>query len=264
MKVLASAREPAAHRGADGPRAVAGADSPPATAAHEVSGEATPLGEIARLEVRRLLGEWLAHEPGARRGRDPEEVHRLRVIARRLDSTLGLFKRYLPPALVRARKMAKALLRALGATRDLDVQLQGLAAYMRKLPASERAGLEPLKARLALERNQARARMVRVLEAEPARRWIQTLGEASADAAEAEPPDTVGVGALLERRVRRRFRRLRKAVDRLGSHSSMGDYHRVRRRAKQLRYSLEAGALLYGKAADEMLQALRGLQDELG
>ncbi|HYL02147.1 MAG TPA: CHAD domain-containing protein [Steroidobacteraceae bacterium] len=268
MKVLVSVHEPAAHRGVDGSRPAVGADPAPATATADAFDATTPAGEVARLEVRRLVGEWLAHEPGARRGHDPEEVHQVRVIARRLDATLGLFKRHLPASLVRARKMAKALLRALGATRDLDVQLEGLAAYTRKLPASERAALEPLKARLALERAQAHARMVRVLEAEPARRWVETLTAATTEpeavAADGDSAREASVASLLERRVRRRFRRLRKAVDRLGEHSSMDDYHRVRRRAKQLRYALEASARLYGKPADEMLRSLRRLQDELG
>jgi CHAD domain-containing protein len=68
----------------------------------------------------------------------------------------------------------------------------------------------------------------------------------------------------MPQRVRRRFRRLRKAVRRLRADSSMEDFHKVRRRAKQLRYALESGAALFGKPADEMLKALRRMQDKLG
>ena len=68
----------------------------------------------------------------------------------------------------------------------------------------------------------------------------------------------------MPQRVRRRFRKLRKAVRRLRAESSMDDYHLVRRRAKQLRYALESGADLFGKPAEEMLKALRRLQDRLG
>ena len=65
-------------------------------------------------------------------------------------------------------------------------------------------------------------------------------------------------------RVRARFRKLRKAVRKLDTHSSMDAYHLVRRRAKQLRYSIECGAGLFGKPAESMLRALRRLQDGLG
>jgi hypothetical protein len=44
----------------------------------------------------------------------------------------------------------------------------------------------------------------------------------------------------------------------------MEDYHLVRRRAKQLRYAIEAGGVLFGRAATDELKALRRLQDELG
>lgn len=219
--------------------------------------------EAALAEVQRLLSTWLAHEPGARLGHDPEELHQLRVTARRLDATLGLFKRHLSPALVRARRRAKGLLRSLGATRDLDVQLAGLNSYCEELPEGERLALEPLKERLTIERARARARMLRALDSEPTRRWIETL-TAATEAPAANDPGAPTVATVMPQRVRRRFRRLRKAVRRLRAESSMDDYHRVRRRAKQLRYALESGVGLYGKPADEMLKALRRMQDKLG
>ena len=69
---------------------------------------------------------------------------------------------------------------------------------------------------------------------------------------------------VMPERVRRRFRKLRKSVRRLKTSSPMEDYHRVRRRAKQLRYAIEPGAGMFGKPAEDALKALRRLQDELG
>ena len=246
MNVMASAREPAAADSAGVP-----------------DGSAA-VGDAALAEVRRLLVAWRTHEPGARLGADPEELHQLRVTARRLDATLGLFKEHLPKTLVRARKMAKSVLRTLGATRDLDVQLAGLAAYCIELPDEERAMLDPLRERLMHERVRAQARMLRALDSEATRRWLQTLATASEAPAAETGPDAVTVAAILPRRVRQRFRRLRKAVKQLRGNSSMEDYHKVRRRAKQLRYALESGVFTYGKPAEEMLKALRRLQDRLG
>jgi triphosphatase len=260
-KVVSSAREGAVERGADEVRSALAADAPDLPAG---MGGSLAAGEAALAEMHRLLGAWLAHEPGARLGHDPEELHQLRVTARRIDATLSLFKQYLPPALVKARKRAKALLRSLGATRDLDVQLAGLTAYCEELPEEERRALEPLKERLAIERARARARMLRALDSEPTRRWIQTLTAATVAPAAANDPGAATVAAVMPQRVRRRFRRLRKAVRRLRADSSMDDYHKVRRRAKQLRYALESGSGLYGKPADEMLKALRRMQDKLG
>jgi len=219
---------------------------------------------VAMVELRRLVGAWRRHEPGARLGEDPEELHQLRVTARRIDATLGLFKRQLPAALVRARKPTKAVLRSLGAARDLDVQLSELAHYCADLPQEEqRAAAEPLRALLERERARARARMLRSLDAEPTRRWLETLSQATGtDPSAANGADPVMV--VMPERVQRRFRKLRKSVRKLRPKSSMEEYHQVRRRAKQLRYATECGAIMFGKPADDLLKALRRLQDKLG
>jgi CHAD domain-containing protein len=261
MKLPLNAQEPE-------PVDAGSSDLAPAVAAALAEGAdgfdlTTSARTVAIAELRRLLAAWRQHEPGARRGEDPEELHQLRVTARRIDATLGLFKRQLPAALVRARKPTKSVLRSLGAARDLDVQLSELAHYCGGLPAEERATAEPLRARLESERARARARMVRSLDAEPTRRWLETLSQAtSAEDAAANGADPAMV--VMPDRVQRRFRKLRKSVRRLRPKSSMEDYHLVRRRAKQLRYATECGAVLFGKPADEMLKALRRLQDKLG
>jgi len=104
--------------------------------------------------------------------------------------------------------------------------------------------------------------MVRGLDSEPVRRWLETLTLAGAehDATNGGEPATL----VMPERVRRRFRKLRKSVGKLRGKSSMEDYHLVRRRAKQLRYATECGAVMFGKPADDMLKALRRLQDKLG
>jgi CHAD domain-containing protein len=218
--------------------------------------------DVAIAELRRLLSGWLQHEPGARLGQDPEELHQLRVTARRIDATLALFKRQLPPALLHSRKTTKAVLRSLGAARDLDVLLSELERYCARLPEHERAAAEPLRARLESERGRARARMIRGLDSEPTRRWLETLTLAGAEHDAGNGSDRATL--VMPERVRRRFRKLRKSVGKLRGKSSMEDYHLVRRRAKQLRYATECGAVMFGKPADDMLRVLRRLQDRLG
>ena len=217
---------------------------------------------VAMAELRRLLGAWRRHEPGARLVEDPEELHQLRVTARRIYAVLGLFKRQLPAALVRARKPTKAVLRSLGAARDLDVQLSELADYCAHLPQEERASAEPLRTLLDSERTRARARMVRGLDSEATRRCLETLTHAPGAPGGPNAADPALI--VMPERVRRRFRKLRKSVRRLRPKSSMEEYHLVRRRAKQLRYATECGAIAFGKPADDLLRALRRLQDRLG
>jgi len=106
--------------------------------------------------------------------------------------------------------------------------------------------------------------MIRALDSEPTRRWLETLTAASAAAPSAAGAFGERAMVVMPERVRRRFRKLRKSVRRLRSNSPMEDYHLVRRRAKQLRYAIESGALIFGKPAEDELKALRRLQDELG
>jgi CHAD domain-containing protein len=221
----------------------------------------TTAHDVALAELRRLLAAWRRYEPGARLGQDAEELHQLRVTARRIDATLGLFKRHLPAALVQARKTTKGILRTLGAARDLDVQLAELVQYTAQLPEQERAAAEPLRLHLESERTRARARMVRALDSEATRRWLETLSLAGEERADSNGDERAML--VMPERVRR-FRKLRKSVAKVRSKSSMEDYHLVRRRAKQLRYATECGAVMFGKPAEELLRALRRLQDRLG
>jgi triphosphatase len=259
MKMPASASEPATTGSTVEVTPSATGDTSPPEPSFDPSITARA---VATAELRRLLALWQRHEAGARLGQDPEELHQLRVAARRIDATLGLFKRQLPAALLRARKTTKAVLRSLGAARDLDVQLSELAEYCGGLSERERAAAEPLQVYLESERARARARMLRALDSEPTRRWLELLRQASAESGELQGADPAV--AVMPERVRRRFRKLRRSVGKLRSKSSMEDYHLVRRRAKQLRYATECGSPMFGKPADDLLKALRRLQERLG
>ncbi len=220
--------------------------------------------EMALTELRQQLEAWEQHEPGARLGADPEELHQLRVAARRIDSILGLFKQQLPQELVHARAAAKGVLRTLGAARDFDVQLAELDRYCSSLSALERLAAAPLRARLQADRAQARAHMIRALDSDAMQQWLQTLRLASASSSAAAPAGAAPAATVMPGRVQKRFRNLRKEVRSLRPRSPMEKYHVVRRRAKLLRYALEPGVELFGKPAEEMLRALRRLQDGLG
>ncbi len=220
--------------------------------------------QLALSQLREHLKTWMHHEPGARLGSDPEELHQLRVAARRVEATLGVFKHQLPPRLSVARRSAKGVLRALGTARDFDVQLADLHKYCEKLPSKERAAAEPLAALLRSERSSAGVRMLAMLDSEATRRWLETLNLASADCTAETAQQAPRAVSVMPERIQARYRKLRKAVRRIDSHSSMDDYHLVRRRAKQLRYALECGSGLFGKPLEEELRALRQLQDALG
>ena len=220
---------------------------------------------MALAELRRQLEAWERHEPGARLGADPEELHQLRVAVRRIDAILGLFKQQLPAELVRARRAAKGILRTLGAARDFDVQLAELDRYCESLSAAERLAAAPLRARLEADRAQARVHMIRVLDSDATRQWLESLRLGERQFLGRNPAGRCAgrdrhAGACAEALPQAAQGRAQSAT----RESAMEKYHVVRRRAKLLRYALEPGAELFGKPAEEMLRALRRLQDGLG
>jgi triphosphatase len=228
-----------------------------------------PIVEVALANLRRYLSAWYLHEPGARLGDDPEELHDLRVAGRRLDAILRQFQSSLPESFLRMRPTLKTVLRALGAARDLDVALIELETFSRELPESDRGSIESLKQHLMSERGRARARMLKVLDSMRVQKNLQELSSllAAPSAASQQTPQQSSSQPVLSAApelIRLRYRKLRKGADLLTPDSTVESYHKVRGRVKKLRYALEAVADIYGKPAEQMLRSLRRWQENLG
>ena len=223
-----------------------------------------PMAEVAVANLRLYLSAWHRHEPGARLGDDPEELHDLRVAGRRLDAILRQFRSSLPAAYAQIRPTLKKVLRALGEVRDLDVALIELEAFNGGATESE-AGSAGLKQYLEIERARARTSMLSVLDAVTLQKSIQKLTLLlSAPTTPSEAPSAEAALHEAPEMLRLRYRKVRKSADLLEPDSSVESYHDVRGHVKKLRYALESVAAIYGKPADEMLRALRRWQEKLG
>jgi CHAD domain-containing protein len=192
-------------------------------------------------------------------------VHEMRVAARHLDVLLRLFTGYGPRWAAASRGTLRAVMKALGSVRDCDVQLDYLRTSSAALAGDDRAAIEPLQERVARQRVQARARLLHMLDSSRTRSWIAhwqdhlQLGTASSARARATKTATVA-----QELIRSTARKLRKHADRLTGDSTADDFHKVRIRAKRLRYALDAFGSLYGDPAREYLGALAKLQHVLG
>jgi triphosphatase len=224
-----------------------------------------PMLEVAVANLRKYWSVWYLHEPGARLGDDPEELHDLRLAGRRLDAILRQFRSFLPAPFLRVRPTLKKVLRALGEARDLDMALNELEKFGCKLPVADQAGIEPLRRHLASERGRARARMLTVLDSVSVQKSLQklTLLLGAPAAASMRSPAQMALHAA-PNAIRRRYRKVRKTAGRLTPDSPAEAYHAVRGHVKKLRYVIEAVAVIYGKPADDMLRALHRWQEKLG
>ena len=229
------------------------------------------LGDLAYAVVRRHLGVLLAREPGTRLGEDIEELHDMRVATRRLRAALDLFAAVLPARAAGLRAELSWIADALGAVRDLDVQLERMdeiEQWVRPWAESEPGGTSPLEdLRLLLEDERRTARRALVAALDSAR-WERLA--AGLEAMVARPPArrsalyrapaVVEVVDLVEGR----HRAVTKAARRAKRSGVPGDFHRLRIRCKRLRYSLEFTADLYGGRTERYTRRLARVQDRLG
>jgi len=226
------------------------------------------------LLVRSALGRSVAqlqrHEPGVRRGDDPEDVHKFRVATRRLRSDLRTFG----PLLERRwRRDLRTELRWLGGeiggVRDADVLLARLGPRVRDLPGSLADEAGPLLVRLEGERTVAHASLLDTLGTSRYEQVVGALVDAVAQpqlvaAPGGAPPDERPAGSVVADLVRRPWRQLEKDVEALGDEPSDHELHEVRILAKRCRYAAEAVAPVAGDAAHQMAGAVADVQTVLG
>jgi CHAD domain-containing protein len=233
-----------------------------------VSPEST-MGELAFAVLRRHFGVVLAREPGTRLGEDIEELHDMRVATRRLRAAIDMFSDVLPARATALNEELKWLAGVLGAVRDLDVQLvrmddmDQLAAAL--AARTEGSPLDELRAALEAQRVEARRALLDALDSARWERLANTMtamvtrGPSRVNAA-GRRPAKLSAPPLVEAR----HDRVLKAARRARRSGLAADYHRLRIRAKRLRYSLEFVSDLYGARPAHVIRRLAKLQDALG
>ena len=237
----------------------------------DISADST-MGELAFAVLRRQLGVVRAKEPGTRLGEDPEELHDMRVATRRLRAALSLFAGVLPVRAQGFREELGWLGRLLGAVRDLDVQLQGLAGMaatdVDRSVGPDVDGHDPLAELAALlerERADARTAMLSGLDSVRFDRLLKGLtamarqGPARRSLANRVPAE-IGLPEL----VLARHDKVVRAAKRAKRSGVVSDFHGLRIRCKRLRYALEFSADVYGDRTSRFVRELTVLQDELG
>jgi CHAD domain-containing protein len=215
--------------------------------------------EVA-MRVLRQQGDALQERAsGIRAGQEAEHVHRTRVATRRLRAALGFFRDVLPPDTDSVSSDLRWLAERLGAVRDLDVQM--LHVRRRGEALSMLDDLGPYAAWLAARRQRARSALLEALDAE---RYASLLRDL--ECLTGREPSTDGADVLVDAppRLRKVWKRLRKAADSIGADSADGDLHRARIRAKRVRYAVEFHVDVFGETAREFANRVTRLQDALG
>jgi CHAD domain-containing protein len=210
----------------------------------------------ARIAARRVIAFHLAafeREVRAGRGGDVEAIHQLRVATRRLRAALQLFAPVLPAATVGSLTEGLAWLgRGIGSVRDLDVMALAVAARCRGLGEDARLALGPLEHAIVERRAVALAALGRLLDGAECHRLLARLAQLAA--ARPGPRGAVRLGDVAGGLVRPLLRAVERAGKDLDAETPAVALHRLRVRAKRLRYASETLAYILGEHQDAVTQ----------
>jgi CHAD domain-containing protein len=217
-----------------------------------------PIGRL-RSVLARQYAEILRHDPGVRLDLDSEDVHRLRVAARRGRAVLRAARPLLDSDWSEPlRAELKWLGGSLGPRRDLDVLVARLRAQVDELDQPEQGAAGALVDALEQERETAQAFAVEALSSPRYFSLLDTLEAA------ARGPRVRRGEVSLSSLAGREFRRLRKTAANLGPDSSDDELHRARILGKRARYAAELAEPELGKAGRRFVARAKAFQDVLG
>jgi CHAD domain-containing protein len=277
LAALSAAREPEV--GAEGPRrrtrAVPVDDVPDDPPAPRLVVGKTPgvvaddhVAEAGRKVMRFHLARMLDFEAGVRIDRDMEDVHKMRVATRRQRAAWRVFGEGFRDARTRRHRAGlREVAARLGAVRDLDVQLEAADAYRADLPMAEQRALEPLLVAWRGHRVDARALLLRELDGDRYRRWLDDYVDfvrtEGAAVRPFQPTAPHRVRDTAPSRIWAAYEGVR-AYEPVLRWADVETLHDLRIAGKWLRYTLEFVREALGPGSDPLIARVTALQDHVG
>ncbi len=226
------------------------------------------LAEAARKVLRFHLARMITREAGTRVGKDPEELHGMRVATRRQRAAWRVFgDAFDLDRTDRYRRRLKLVAGDLGGVRDLDVLIEAGEAYQRRQSAVEARAFEPLLASWRVQRDVAREVLIKELDSNRYRKWLDAYVEfLQADgvgARQVGPTDPHRVRDTMPSRIWTAYEVVR-AYEPVMRWADVTTLHDLRIAAKWLRYTLEFVREALGRDAGPVIEKVVALQDHLG
>lgn len=199
-----------------------------------------------------------------------ERVHQIRVATRRLRNALDIFASLLPEEHRKWIKRLKRVTQALGAARDLDVQLlwlRGLIVHWSaNLADPHLPGAQRLELRLAQQRRALEPDLIRAVDRFTHSGVMESMHrslKAMKNKKNAGRP-VADFKADARRAIAGRLRELMSFERFVHSPHRVQEHHAMRISAKHLRYTLEAYEELLGSLTGKAAERVRGFQAVLG
>jgi CHAD domain-containing protein len=226
------------------------------------------VAEAGRKVMRFHLARMLDHESGTRTGEDAEDVHKMRVATRRQRAAWRVFgEAFRPGRTRRYRTGLREVAARLGGVRDLDVQLEAADLYRADLPTTEQRALEPLLIAWRGHRDDARVLLLRDLDSDRYRRWLDDYVDfVRTEGAAVRPvlPTTPHrVRDTAPSRIWAAYEGVR-AYEPVLRWADVETLHDLRIAGKWLRYTLEFVREALGPDATPLIARVTALQDHVG
>jgi CHAD domain-containing protein len=226
------------------------------------------IAEAGRKVLRFHLARMINREAGTRDGTDAEDLHAMRVATRRQRAAWRVFGGSFRAGRTKShRGRLREVASRLGAVRDLDVLLEAADVYRADLSVTEQRGLEPLLTAWRTHRDDARVLLLRELDSDGYRRWLDDYAEFVRH----EGTAVVATGPTEPHRVRdTAASRIHAAYELVRAYepvlrwADVETLHELRIAGKWLRYSLEFVREALGPDADGLIARVTALQDHLG
>lgn len=220
------------------------------------------IGDAAQRVLQEQARAMRRYAQKVRRGKDPEDVHQMRVASRRLRAVLRELRAHL---LVdpRIRRGLKWLARRLGAVRDADVILALLEEHRGAARGVEAQRHAALVALLEKRRAKARRSLREALDRDRYRRLTTRLRRSAAAPATTGRADATA-GRVLTDTLERMAGELERHAAMTAAVPSADELHALRIAFKRTRYVLDLHAAVGGPAYDVERRLARELQDVLG
>ena len=215
------------------------------------------------------LSAMQAEVEGVMTSTDIEYVHRMRVATRRLRSSLAIFSDSFPKKDYKQfLKDIRAVTKALGAARDLDVQLELILQLHSQFSDPQLApGVNRLQLRLKQQRQVAQSKVIKAmktLEDDETLRRIARWASPWLEKAESIYLYSPALFELAFSSIKAQLQEMMVFDELVRIETNVAELHAMRISAKHLRYTLEAFESLYGGEIKPFINQTKKLQDLLG
>src|SRR5512132_411965 len=227
---------------------------------------------MIRLVLRTQLNAMCKLRERALDWSDPEGVHEMRVLSRRMRSAISDFQSHLQKPALPARKI-RTIARTLGTVRDEDVALAALEELKTRAPDEMVEGIERLVEERRARQAAARAELMRAISTTAIRSFRAEFQTQLRTLTTVKPKTTPGqaiteapltfrqVGA---RAISGRLKDFRASVRSIYFPFAIEEIHELRIMAKRLRYAVELFRFCWGEDLNEIAKEIATMQTSLG